>query len=237
MKTMIELQEFLNAQKAEGRSTSIEVQAARDITHSSGESVIVDTVTDIAKDLSELFAFAYELRKSDPKNLYSYDFLNGQVNPQVVIDIIMNNTWDPKKKKMILSRDCEYRMVIPIGQKRFTLVYLKAKQSLSKQISVPFILNEGNAVPKNMTPNVKFTLCPKGLKIGRDDVQLATQTGQNELDQGQSAPIKIDYKHDDHPSSTWTLKRAGENAQDPFFFVEMPYGEMRPRLAYQKEKP
>lgn len=146
------------------------------------ENCIVDTVTDIAKDFSELFSFAYELRKNDPKNLYSYNFLNGQVNPSVVIDIIMNNTWDSKKKRMNLAKDCEYRMVIPIGTKRFTLVYLKSKQSLSKNISVPFILNEGNAVPKNMTPNVKFALCPKGLKIGSDDVQLATQTDQKELD-------------------------------------------------------
>ena len=31
----------------------------------SAENIIIDTVTDIAKDLSELLAFAYELRKAD----------------------------------------------------------------------------------------------------------------------------------------------------------------------------
>ena len=38
------------------------------MTIKSAENVIIDTVTDIAKDLSEVFAFAYELRKADTKN-------------------------------------------------------------------------------------------------------------------------------------------------------------------------
>jgi len=68
-------------------------------------------------------------------------------------------------------------MVLPIGEQKFTLVYIKDASSLpAAEISVPFILNEANEVPANMTPNVKFTLCPGGLKIGHDSVQLEAQT-------------------------------------------------------------
>jgi len=139
---------------------------------------------------------------------------------------------------MTLAHNCEYRMVLPIGQSKFTLVYIKEVSSLpAAEISVPFILNEANQVPPNMTPNVKFTLCPGGLKIGHDNVQLEAQTDQKEGDQGLSAPLVVKYSDNDQPTGAWTLKHAGQDAQDPFFFVEVPYGEMRPRLAYQREAP
>lgn len=54
-------------------------------------NIIIDTVTEISRDLTELFAFAFELRKVDSDNKYSYDFLNGAVNPPIVVQIIMNN--------------------------------------------------------------------------------------------------------------------------------------------------
>jgi len=139
---------------------------------------------------------------------------------------------------MTLAQNCEYRMVLPIGQSKFTLVYIKEVSSLpAAEISVPFILNEANQVPTNMTPNVKFTLCPGGLKIGHDNVQLEAQTDQKEGDQGLSAPLVVKYSDNDQATGAWTLKHAGQDAQDPFFFVEVPYGEMRPRLAYQREAP
>jgi hypothetical protein len=167
------------AQKAERKydalvKTMIELQEAGG---SGGAQVIADTVADLAKDLSQLFSFAFELRKNDPNNQYSSTFLTGNVNPPVVVDIIMDNTWDSTKKAMTLAKNCEYRMVLPIGQQKFTLVYIKDVSSLpAAEISVPFILNEANAVPANMTPNVKFTLCPGGLQIGHDNVQLEAQT-------------------------------------------------------------
>jgi len=166
-------------QKAERKydalvKTMIELQEAGG---AGGAQVIAETVADLAKDLPLLFAFAYELRKNDPQNKYSSGFLTGNVNPPVVVDIIMANTWDSAKQVMTLSQDCEYRMVLPIGEQKFTLVYIKDASSLpAAEISVPFILNEANEVPANMTPNVKFTLCPGGLKIGHDSVQLEAQT-------------------------------------------------------------
>ena len=139
---------------------------------------------------------------------------------------------------MTLSQNTEYRMVLPIGQQQFTLVYIKEASSLSAaQVSVPLILNEANAVPANMTSNVKFTLCPDGLKIGHDDVHLEAQMKEREVDHGLSAPLAVKHSDNDQPAGAWTLKHAGQNAQDPFFFVEAPYGEMRPRLAYQREAP
>jgi len=42
---------------------------------------IEDVVTSIARKPRQLINFAYELRKLDTKNEYSYEFLNGQVKP------------------------------------------------------------------------------------------------------------------------------------------------------------
>jgi len=86
-------------QKAERKydalvKTMIELQEAGG---TGAAQVIVETVTDLTKDLSQLFAFAYELRKNDPQNQYSSEFLKGNVSPPVVVDIIMDNTWDSTK--------------------------------------------------------------------------------------------------------------------------------------------
>lgn len=54
----------------------------------------------MSKDQNHLMAFAYELRKQDVDNLYSYEFLNGQVKPAVLVDIIMSNSWNEIKSKM-----------------------------------------------------------------------------------------------------------------------------------------
>ena len=56
VKSMIELQEFINSLNLlEGRTMNY--------AHSSGENIIKRAVADIAWDTSDLFAFAYELRK------------------------------------------------------------------------------------------------------------------------------------------------------------------------------
>ena len=47
----------------------------------------------------------------------------------------------------------------------------------------------------------------------------------------------VKYSDNGQTVGAWALKHASQNAQDPFFFVEVPYGEMRPRLAYQREAP
>jgi len=52
------------------------------------------------------------------------------------------------------------------------MVYLKSNSTADT--SVPFILNNNNEIPDDMTSDIKFTLCPNGINIGRKDVTLVT---------------------------------------------------------------
>jgi len=47
----------------------------------------------------------------------------------------------------------------------------------------------------------------------------------------------VNYSNDDHPSSVWTLKHAGYETSQPHFFIELPNGEIKPRLAFQRQNP
>ena len=113
VKTMIELQKYSTA------------NFTQETDYVSCEEVIRNTVKSIAEDLSQLFEFAYELRKNDLANVYSYQFLSGNVIQQVIIDIIMDNFWDISKKCMILSTKNEYEMTMTIQESKFKLAYVK----------------------------------------------------------------------------------------------------------------
>ena len=54
-----------------------------------------DIVTALCKDIRELFTFAYELRKLDVDDLYTESFLNGQVRPHTLVQLILENKWCP----------------------------------------------------------------------------------------------------------------------------------------------
>lgn len=61
---------------------------------------IEDFITKLSDDSIEFHKFAFELRKVDPSNHYSFDLLNGQVKPRALVDIICSNTWIPAQKRM-----------------------------------------------------------------------------------------------------------------------------------------
>lgn len=50
------------------------------------------------------------------------------------------------------------------------------------------------------------------------------------------APVTIDRKYDERSASLWTLKEAKRDTgiDNSDFYVEMTYGEVRPRLALEK---
>ena len=75
------------------------------------DSFICDLVTNIAKDLTDLFMFSFELRRQDTKDEYSYDLLNGAVKPCILVDVICNNVWT-KNKKMTFKRDLKFNLTI-----------------------------------------------------------------------------------------------------------------------------
>lgn len=71
-------------------------------------------MTELSKEADELVAFAYELRKQDVNDKYTYDFLNGQVKPSILVDIIMSNRWNEDAFEMQVQKGTSFR--INIGQ-------------------------------------------------------------------------------------------------------------------------
>ena len=49
---------------------------------------------DISKEPDQLVTFAYELRRQDINDKYTFEFINGNVKPSIFNDIIMSNYWD-----------------------------------------------------------------------------------------------------------------------------------------------
>jgi hypothetical protein len=54
---------------------------------------------DISSNRANLSTFAFELRKFDVDNKYSNDFLNGQVRPDILARIILQNKFEDDEMK------------------------------------------------------------------------------------------------------------------------------------------
>ena len=52
---------------------------------------IEDQVTAISHSNLEFYKFAYELRRIDHQNKYTFEFLNGQVKPHCIVEIVCAN--------------------------------------------------------------------------------------------------------------------------------------------------
>ena len=60
---------------------------------------------DLSINPEMLFNFAFELRKQDVSDKYSFEFLNGQVEPSILVDIILSNKWNENLKRMETVND------------------------------------------------------------------------------------------------------------------------------------
>jgi len=54
--------------------------------------------------------FCFELRKKDTDNAYTVDFLNGQVKPQIFVDIMKANIWNERKQSMEVNPKSYFRI-------------------------------------------------------------------------------------------------------------------------------
>ena len=73
---------------------------------------IEDTVMAIAKEADQLISFAYELRKQDTEDKYSFEFLNGNVKPSLYNEIFMSNYWDKTAECMKVKPSAKFRICI-----------------------------------------------------------------------------------------------------------------------------
>lgn len=92
---LFSLQSFTDQIKnTKSKSEKIDDKAHRDLILIGVEQFKVDLITNMSKDLSKLFEFAFAMRKQDIHDELSFDLLNGTVNPSILVDIIMNNKYD-----------------------------------------------------------------------------------------------------------------------------------------------
>lgn len=140
----------------------VEQKAHFDNIRLQAEGFICDLVTSIAKDLTELFQFSYELRKQDQEDQYTYELLNGAVKPCILVDIITNNVW-LKSKKMGLKKELTFRLMLTFNDQKYTLCYDSSSKP-SAQSSLPLAMKDksfqGN---KELAHSVKIVLVKKGI--------------------------------------------------------------------------
>lgn len=90
VKGLIKLQEIIDeAVSAFKLINDIDEKAKCDLSVLYAKRMLEDTITEIGKQPKKLVEFAYELRMTDLKNIYSYDFLNGNVQPDVLVKIVL----------------------------------------------------------------------------------------------------------------------------------------------------
>lgn len=122
---LIELKKTVNEVKGELRSGNVEQKAELDLYVFKADRYIEDTVTEIAQSPENLMKFAYELRKQDIDDEFSYGFLNGQVKPAILQDIILSNKWSKAFSKMVV-KESEAAFSLRIGEQASSILYKKS---------------------------------------------------------------------------------------------------------------
>lgn len=115
-----------------------------------------DTVTEICYNPSNLAKFSFELRKVDTENKYSSEFLSGQIKPDVLSKIILDNAFDGNS----MSPKKNYLLCV-------------GKQSLSLEVG-----DQDRAIidkDDTQTSFVQFKLTPLGFLILKGDKCLQTE--------------------------------------------------------------
>ena len=80
-----------------------------------------DHITSISRSNSEFYKFAYELRKIDIQNQFTFEFLNGQVKPHCIVEMICANQWDTNSQTMKFN-DKSYKFRLASGMEGQRLV-------------------------------------------------------------------------------------------------------------------
>ena len=77
--------------------------------------------------------FAYELRKADVFDKYTYELLNGCVKPCSLVDIICSNKWMPVQGRMVVDSKKAFRIQQSSTDK--VMAYQANKSLTATQIS------------------------------------------------------------------------------------------------------
>ena len=77
-----------------------EDQAIMDLNRLKAERAIERIIRCIANDQQSILLFAYHLRKNEKASKFTFQVLNGHLQPAILLDIILANNWDEQAKSM-----------------------------------------------------------------------------------------------------------------------------------------
>ena len=212
--TLSELEEKNKAAKqTQGNAKNLDEAAKIGLIINQANRGIENTITNIATNPMNLSAFAYELRKGDSEDKYSYEFLNGQVRPDILARIIIDNKFkDNEMKPEKTHRVCLGGKSIPLGSLDKNEVY----------------------VDENVNDNqIKIKLTPTGFMIiNGGDLCL---TADSVVEQGKSSKVSWKPITDPSEQNVWLLKPKEKNSDEPYFWIQLGYGDQAPRLVAVKK--
>lgn len=82
------------------------------INFSDVESIIKETISSLNEDLQQFLTFAYELRKQDYDNSHTTLLLTNSIMPQILIDMVMSNVWDPSTGTMRCDQNRKFKILM-----------------------------------------------------------------------------------------------------------------------------
>ena len=71
-----------------------------DLNRLKAERAIERIIRCIANDQQSILLFAYHLRKNEKASKFTFQILNGHLQPAILLDIILANNWDEQAKSM-----------------------------------------------------------------------------------------------------------------------------------------
>lgn len=116
---MIKMQEKIFEIKNGDIMDNLEEQAAVENMVMKASCQLEQIVMDLSEDTLQLIKFCYHLRKADTEDKYSFEFLNGNVSPSVLVDMIISNKWDSNTNTM--KPDSQF--TLHIGPSSHIMVY------------------------------------------------------------------------------------------------------------------
>lgn len=93
-------------------------------------------------DPRELFGFAYLLRTQDKDNIYSEDILQGNIKPDILVDIFMSNQWDPSTETLQPIKQTAFQLV----QGQNDCLRIEAINEETRQLKVSNDPNNSNLI-------------------------------------------------------------------------------------------
>ena len=197
------------------------------INFSDVESLIRETVESLNHNVREFLMFAYELRKQDLENGHTSLLLHENIYPQILIDIVLSNYWDPTSQTMCCDTSTKFQMLM---QENYPLVYNKVS---AKNVNQSPTINKYGFDPRQFTEHLHYLITPNGgLQVFTDDMSctLATRWQFEQGSHVSGGEEAVTWQNDEqiqaqtNLSNIWYLDLAFENSDEPFFFINSSFG-------------